>query len=604
MKSGAIILGAVVSALLLAAAGTLYVLAGNNGEPHYRTSISLVREIQQLSSNWSIEIARVKADPFADFDSLAAFIPRMARLKDELSETAQRIPGLPDRLASGLNAYLSAVEAKEERIERFKSGYAIVRNSSRYLPLATAAVTQQAREAADEELTRSISTLSQDMAAYLATPTDTARERLGAELQRLREKSVGYPLPLANALANLSAHAEVLLEKQEPTERLFEEATSSDISDSTDRLADSLEFELGRKEVLTTYYEGGILGVFGVLTLFWIVLALQQRGRAAPGAAELVRQAAAAPVPVLAVPAAETDAAPPPAPAAGARATDDDAGDALRDAPLPSPEPEPGPGPGPGLAATAGHDAEAAMVQGFLTECVAESLVSSTSRIADGMDRLRLAQNRLRTALRDSDVLLELDDGADLDEEMEAASAVSLSVRREANTIADVAKRLAAFSNLPNGETDHGMVDVNACIEEAIATTGAESAITVARKLGTVPEIFASKTDIRLLVAKIIENSLHAVEGLDDRNGTIKIDTARKNDEILVTIIDNGVGITPDKRSKIFKPFYTSREGAMGLGLPLAGHLARKYEGGIKINSLPGQGTVTRITLPAGLPDA
>jgi len=598
MKSGAIILGVVVSALLLALAGTLYLLAGNNGEQHYRTSISLVRQIQQLSSNWSIEIARVKADPFADFDSLAAFIPRMALLKDELSETAQRIPGLPDRLASSLNAYRNAVEAKEERIERFKSGYAIVRNSTRYLPLATAAVMQQAREAGDENLTRSIATLAQDMTSYLATPTDTARERLSAELQRLREKSVAYPLPLANALANLSAHAEVLLEKQEPTERLFEEATSSDISDFTDRLADGLEFELGRTEVLTTYYEGGILGVFGILTLFWIVLALQQRSRAAPGAAELVSQATATPGPVLAVPAPETDAAPPPSPVARAPATGDGAGRALPDAPLPEPETD------QRIPATAEHDAEAAMVRGFLTECVAESLVSSTSRIADGMDRLRLAQSRLRNALRDSDVLLELDDGADLDEEMEAASAVSLSVRREANTIADVAKRLAAFSNLPNGETDHGMVDVNACIEEAIATTGAESAVTVARKLGTVPEIFASRTDIRLLVAKIIENSLHAVEGLDDRNGTIKIDTARKNDEILVTIIDNGVGITPDKRSKIFKPFYTSREGAMGLGLPLAGHLARKYEGGIKINSLPGQGTVTRITLPTGLPEA
>ena len=598
MKSGAIILGVVVSALLLAVAATLYGLAGNNGEPHYRTSISLVRQIQQLSSNWSIEIARVKADPFADFDSLAAFIPRMARLKDELAETARRIPGLPDRLASSLNAYRNAVEAKEERIERFKSGYAIVRNSTRYLPLATAAVTNQAREAGDRDLTRSIATLAQDMNSYLATPTDTARERLSAELQRLRERSVAYPPPLANALANLSAHAEVLLEKQEPTERLFEEATSSDISDFTDRLADSLEFELGRKEVLTTYYEGGVLGVFGVLTLFWIVLALQQRSRAAPRAPEPVRQVTAAPGPVLAAPASGTDAAPPPVPGDGAPARDDAAEEALPDAPLPEPGSDLGP------AATAEHDAEAVMVRGFLTECVAESLVSSTSRIADGMDRLRLAQNRLRTALRDSDVLLELDDGADLDEEMEAASAVSLGVRREANTIADVAKRLAAFSNLPNGETDHGMVDVNSCVEEAIATTGAESAVTVARKLGTVPEIFASRTDIRLLVAKIIENSLHAVEGLDDRNGTIKIDTARKNDEILVTIIDNGVGITPDKRSKIFKPFYTSREGAMGLGLPLAGHLARKYEGGIKINSLPGQGTVTRITLPTGLPEA
>ena len=600
MKSGAIFVGVVVSALLLALAGTLYLLAGNNGEQHYRTSISLVRQIQQLSSNWSVEIARVKADPFADFDSLAAFIPRMALLKDELSETAQRIPGLPDRLASNLNAYRNAVEAKEERIERFKSGYAIVRNSTRYLPLATAAVQQRAREARDESLARSIAALAQDMTSYLGTPTDTARERLSAELQRLREQSVAYPVPLANALANLAAHAEVLLEKQEPTERLFREATSSDISDLTDRLVDSLEFELGRAEVLTTRYEGGILGVFGVLTLFWIVLAIQQRSRAGPGAPEpVLAAAAAAPGPAVAIPAPETDAAPAPSPepaaaaATATPATDGDTGDALPAAALFE-----------APAEVAERGAEAAMMQGFLTECVAESLVSSTSRITAGMERLRLAQNRLRTALRDSDVLLEPEDGADLDEEMEAASAVSLSVRREANAIADVAKRLAAFSSLPNGETEHGLVDVNACIEEAIAATGAESAATVARKLGTLPEIFASKTDIRVLIAQIIENSLHAVEGLDDRNGTIKIDTARKNDEILVTIIDNGVGITPDRRSRIFKPFYTSREGAMGLGLPLAGHLARKYEGGIKINSLPGQGTVTRITLPAGLPEA
>ena len=241
-------------------------------------------------------------------------------------------------------------------------------------------------------------------------------------------------------------------------------------------------------------------------------------------------------------------------------------------------------------------------MRGFLAECVADSLASSTSRIASGMDRLRLAQSRIRGALQDSDALLELYDGADLDEEMEAATAVALNVRREANAVADVAKRLASFSSLPNGTANHDLVDLNACVDEAIEATGAKGAATVAKKLGSVPEIFASKTDIRLLLTKIIENSVHSVEGLDDRRGTIKIDTARKNDEILITIIDNGVGITPDKRSKIFKPFYTSRDGAMGLGLTLAGHLVKKYEGVIKINSLPGQGTVTRITLPAGLP--
>ena len=95
-----------------------------------------MRQIQQLSSSWSIEIARVRSDPLADFDSLAAFIPRMASLKESLSDASRRIPGLPDRLANDIRGYLSAVDAKEERIERFKTGYAVVRNSTRYLPLA------------------------------------------------------------------------------------------------------------------------------------------------------------------------------------------------------------------------------------------------------------------------------------------------------------------------------------------------------------------------------------------------------------------------------------------------------------------------------------
>ena len=53
----------------------------------------------------------------------------------------------------------------------------------------------------------------------------------------------------------------------------------------------------------------------------------------------------------------------------------------------------------------------------------------------------------------------------------------------------------------------------------------------------------------------------------------------------------------------VFQPFYTTRNGAMGIGLSLAGHLVKKYEGVIKINSLPGQGTVAQITLPAGVPN-
>jgi len=188
------------------------------------------------------------------------------------------------------------------------------------------------------------------------------------------------------------------------------------------------------------------------------------------------------------------------------------------------------------------------------------------------------------------------------DEELAAGTALVGHARREVNAIVDIARRLASFAGLPNGEAERDMVDGNACVAEVLAATGAERAARVATRLGEVPEIFASRAEIRLLLAQVLDNALHAVEGLEGRPGTIKIDTTRKNDEILITIIDNGIGIPAERRTKIFRPFYTSRDGALGLGLPLASHLVKKYEGAIKLNSLPGQGTVTRITLPAGSP--
>ena len=632
MKTNSIILGVIVSVILLATAGVLYVSSGGSGEQRYHSSIGVVRQIQQLSSDWSIELARVRSDPFADFDALTAFVPRMKRLKDELSGTMRDIPELPDRVASDLGAYLHAIDAKEERVERFKTGYAVVRNSARYLPLATASVTQLAWNAKNEPLARAVSSLVQDMNLYLATPTDTAKERLTVEVERLREESLTYPLPLTNALANLFSHAEVLLDRQEPLEEIFEQATSNDISDLTNRLADNLEFELGRKEIRSIYYERGILGIIVFLALFWIVLAIQQRTQARAGAAaQPGTVAAAVPLPVTAgagIPAPAATRPPPPSPEPPPPSPEPSAEPAAGALPLPTlgardsydgtaaarPAQEPADtdrtaptgtfdvSPALAPSPTVRPNEELAVEQEFLAECVAGNLAASTSRIASGMDRLRVIQGRIRGALQENEAFLETYDGADLDEEMEAAMAVATSVRREANAIADVAKRLASSAASPNGDGGHDMLDVNACIDEVLRSTGAEAVATVATKLGNLPEIFASRAEIRLMLEKIIENSVHAVEGVDDRAGTIKIDTARKNDEILITIIDNGIGIPAERRTKIFRPFYTSRDGALGLGLPLASHLVKKYEGAIKLNSLPGQGTVTRITLPAGLP--
>ena len=588
MKSRALILGIIVSVLALAAAGGLYAMAGGGGVQQYRAGVDLVRRIEQLSSSWSVEVARVKADPLADFDSLAAFIPRMARLEETLSDAVRRIPDLPDRLASDVQSYLSAVAAKEERIERFKTGYAVVRNSSRFLPLAAANVTRQAEETGDASLARGISILVQDVNLHLSTPTDDGAERLGADMARLREESVAYPPPLANALANLLAHAEVLLARHTPTETLFQEATSNEVTDLSDQLVGNLEFELARHESVAANYERGILAVIGVLALFWIVLALQQRARG--GADPAAPEAPAGTV---------GDAAPAPGIATYEPLHATTGRDELANLSPGAIERELA---AAAAASPAGLSAETALLYRFRSERVGDSLAGAAERLATRMEFLHRSHQKLHSALLNSDGMLELTDGTDLDEEIEAGLSVASHARREVNAIADLARRLAAYSGQPNGDAERDMVDVNACIEEVVAATRADAAASISRRLGNVSEIFASRTEIRLLLAQILENSVRAVEGLEDRKATIKIDTAQRNEEIVITIIDNGGGITPERRRQIFRPFYTSRDGAMGLGLTLAGDLVKKYEGGIKVNSLPGQGTVTRVTLPTGIP--
>ena len=250
--------------------------------------------------------------------------------------------------------------------------------------------------------------------------------------------------------------------------------------------------------------------------------------------------------------------------------------------------------------APAGTDVESAMMHGFLVEFVADNLAASASQIITRMDHLRQSQDKMRGTLQHSDAVLESIDGNDLDEELDVATALTSSVRREVNSLADLARRLSSFSKVTNGRVEYGMVDVNACIDEVIDAARVDAVAMVGRNLGNIPEIFASRAEIRLLLSKIVENSVRAVRGLDDRAGVIKIDTARKNEAVLITIIDNGIGIAAEKQKKIFDPFYTSRDGAIGIGLTLAGHLTRKYRGAITVNSLLGQGTVTRVTLPVG----
>lgn len=66
----------------------------------------------------------------------------------------------------------------------------------------------------------------------------------------------------------------------------------------------------------------------------------------------------------------------------------------------------------------------------------------------------------------------------------------------------------------------------------------------------------------------------------------------------VITISDSGPGIAPEDLTRIFDPFYTTKEKGTGLGLSIAQNIITAYGGSIEAESAPGQGTQFRVVLP------
>jgi signal transduction histidine kinase len=73
---------------------------------------------------------------------------------------------------------------------------------------------------------------------------------------------------------------------------------------------------------------------------------------------------------------------------------------------------------------------------------------------------------------------------------------------------------------------------------------------------------------------------------------------------IALHVTDTGPGISPESATRIFEPYYSTKRGGTGLGLPTTRRIVEEHGGTLTLHSAPGQGTSFTITLPTGEPGA
>jgi signal transduction histidine kinase len=147
----------------------------------------------------------------------------------------------------------------------------------------------------------------------------------------------------------------------------------------------------------------------------------------------------------------------------------------------------------------------------------------------------------------------------------------------------------------------------DAVIEPADLQAGIESTINVVwnqlkykvdvvREYVHLPLVSCVASQINQVVMNLLTNAEQAIAV----RGTITVRTGVQADTVWFEIQDTGCGIAPDKQSRIFEPFYTSKPVGQGtgLGLSISFGIVQRHGGTITVKSAPGAGSTFRVTLP------
>lgn len=105
------------------------------------------------------------------------------------------------------------------------------------------------------------------------------------------------------------------------------------------------------------------------------------------------------------------------------------------------------------------------------------------------------------------------------------------------------------------------------------------------------------KTDPSQLKQAFINLILNSLEAIEDK-GEITISAHQDKNRLKIVFQDNGKGMSEETKSKIFTPFFSTKEGGTGLGLGIVERIIQNHKGEIKVESTLRKGTIFTLSFP------
>jgi PAS domain S-box-containing protein len=186
-------------------------------------------------------------------------------------------------------------------------------------------------------------------------------------------------------------------------------------------------------------------------------------------------------------------------------------------------------------------------------------------------------------------------DRPDLAEAQAAASRVVKDVARASEIIGRV-RSLFKKDSLRREE-----VDINELIQEMIALLRGEASrhsISVHSDLSSdLPPIMADRVQLQQVLMNLMLNGIEAMKSMNTPS-KLTIKSQQDNGQLLISVMDTGVGVPPEKIEQIFNAFFTSKPQGTGMGLAITRSIVESHGGRVWVNPNAGPGTTFHFTLP------
>jgi len=113
------------------------------------------------------------------------------------------------------------------------------------------------------------------------------------------------------------------------------------------------------------------------------------------------------------------------------------------------------------------------------------------------------------------------------------------------------------------------------------------------------PEVIGDRVQLQQVLLNLMNNGIEAMSGVANREKRLQVRTsAAEAGQVLVAVVDSGIGVAPERMAGLFEPFHTTKANGLGMGLSICRSIIESHSGKLWAEINPTGGMTFRFTLP------